>query len=87
MKSLVARDPEDPIFTHQCCSGEVFLTKTYLSNRIFKKMLCDLINEGCLQQGDALMADLDKKLNIETEVGKCGLRLNIPTFAAIAIGK
>ena len=48
-------------------------------------MLCDLINEGCLQQGDALMAD--KKLNIETEVGKCGLRLNIPTFAAIAIGK
>ena len=48
-------------------------------------MLCDLMNEGCLQQGDALMAD--KKLNIETEVGKCGLRLNIPTFAAIAIGK
>ena len=48
-------------------------------------MFCDLINEGCLQQGDALMAD--KKLNIKTEVGKCGLRLNIPTFAAIAIGK
>lgn len=31
-------------------------------------MLCGLIDEGYLQQGDALM--VDKKLNIETEVGK-----------------
>ena len=51
----------------------------------FQEMLYGLIDEGYLQQGDALM--VDKKLNIETEVGKCGLRLNIPTFAAIVIGK
>lgn len=45
----------------------------------FKDMLCDLIYEGYLQQGDALMAD--KGFNIEKEVEKCGLRLNIPPFA------
>lgn len=44
-----------------------------------KDMLCDLIDEGYLQQGDARMAD--KGFNIEKKVEKCGLRLDIPPFA------
>lgn len=47
----------------------------------FEEMLKDLLDEGYLLQGDGLMAD--KGFNIEEEVEKCGLQLNIPPFATI----
>lgn len=44
-------------------------------------MLKELLGEGYLLQGDELMAD--KGFNIEEEVEKCGVQLNILPFATI----
>lgn len=46
----------------------------------FEEMLKDLLDEGYLLTY-GLMAD--KGCNIEEEVEKCGLQLNIPPFATI----
>lgn len=79
MKGLVACDPRESITYASMLFSEGISDKDIFVQSKFKDMLCDLIYEGYLQQGDALMAD--KGFNIEKEVEKCGLTLNIPPFA------
>lgn len=49
----------------------------------FEELLKDLLDEVYVLQGDGLMADMG--FNIEEEVEKCGVQLNIPSF--VTIGK
>jgi hypothetical protein len=79
LKGLVACDPRGSIiYASMLFSGGISDKDIFVQSN-FQDMLYDLIDEGYLRQGDALMAD--KGFNIEAEVGKCGLKLNIPPFA------
>lgn len=79
LKGLVACDPRGSITYASMLFSRGISDKDIFVQYKFKDMLCDLIDEGYLQQGDDLMAD--KGFNIEKEVEKCGLRLDIPPFA------
>jgi hypothetical protein len=81
MKGLVVCDPRGSvIFASMLFSGGISDKDIFVRSK-FKEMLGDLLDEGYLLQGDGLMAD--KGFNIEEEVEKCGLQLNIPPFATI----
>lgn len=81
MKGLVACDPRGSvIFASMLFSGGISDKDIFVQSK-FEEMLKDLLDEGYLLQGDGLMAD--KGFNIEEEVEKCGLQLNIPPFATI----
>lgn len=59
------------------------MRKLFLVQYKFEELLKDLLDEVYLLQGDGLMADMG--FNIEEEVEKCGVQLNIPSF--VTIGK
>ncbi|XP_061177647.1 uncharacterized protein LOC133186406 isoform X2 [Saccostrea echinata] len=81
MKGLVVCDPRGSVtFASMLFSGGISDKDIFVQSK-FEDMLKDLLDEGYLLQGDGLMAD--KGFNIEEEVEKCGLQLNIPPFATI----
>lgn len=81
MTGLVACDPRGSvIFASMLFSGGISDKDIFVQSK-FEEMLKDMLDEGYLLQGDGLMAD--KGFNIEEEVEKCGLQLNIPPFATI----
>lgn len=79
MKGLVPCDPRGSVtFASMLFSGGISDKDIFVQSK-FEEMLKDLLDEGYLLQGDGLMAD--KGFNIEEEVEKCELQLNIPPFA------
>ncbi|KAK3104859.1 hypothetical protein FSP39_011847 [Pinctada imbricata] len=79
LKGLVACDPRGSvIFVSMLFSGAMSDKEIFIQSG-FQEMLKDLVKEGHLLEGDGLMAD--KGFNIEEEVRKCGLVLNIPPFS------
>ena len=82
LKGLVACDPRGSVmFASMLFSGSMSDKEIFVKSG-FQEMLTDLIREGYLKEGDGLMAD--KGFNIEDEVHKCGLKLNIPLSHARA---
>ncbi|XP_048245545.1 uncharacterized protein LOC124123830 isoform X2 [Haliotis rufescens] len=79
LKALVAVDPRGSVIFISMLFSGAMSDKEIFKQSGFQSTLIDLLEIGYLEEGDGIMAD--KGFDIEAEVEKTGLRLNIPPFA------
>ena len=80
LKCLIGCDPRGSVmFVSELFTGSIS-DKSICEQSGFIQTLKDLLSNGYIQVGDAVMAD--KGFNIEKDLEKIGIKLNIPPFAS-----